>query len=178
MAAFKKMAIVPSDELDRIKQRQLTNYNPELRIMSWLQNEIDDIFSRSDIAPIDRLALIQTAMHRFQSFNIKNITQLRETPQINQPGRNSRLTTAPPAPAAPEIVTSTPAAPVPSPVPAPQRHQSMLESDILDPISIRFKERADAVLDHLSQFPEEITLDKKGELILQGEPVKGTTITD
>ena len=54
MSAFKKMSLVAAEELDRLKQKQLTSYNPELRSMVFLKDEMDRILTRKTYLPTRR----------------------------------------------------------------------------------------------------------------------------
>ena len=67
MSSFKKMSLVAQEELDRLKQKQLTSYQPELRSMVFLKDEMDTILNRSDLPADEKLKLFQVAQNRFAS---------------------------------------------------------------------------------------------------------------
>jgi len=67
MTSFKKMALISNDELDRLKQKQLSSYNPELRSMAFLKDEMDQLLLRTDLSAEEKLKLFQSAQHRFDS---------------------------------------------------------------------------------------------------------------
>lgn len=77
------MALVDSDELDRLKQKQLTSYNPTIRSMAMLKDEVDTVLERGDLSAEEKVAIIRASKQRFQGFNVKNITQPMGT---SQPG--------------------------------------------------------------------------------------------
>lgn len=67
MSTFKKMSLVAQEELDRLKQKQLVSYNPELRSMVFLKDEMDTILTRSDLPADEKLKMFQIAQHRFDA---------------------------------------------------------------------------------------------------------------
>ena len=70
MSAFKKMSLVAAEELNRLKQKQLTAYNPELRSMVFLKDEMDRILTRNDLPADEKVKLFQVAQHRFDSLKL------------------------------------------------------------------------------------------------------------
>ncbi len=167
MSAFKKMAIVSIDEMDRIKQKQLATYNPELRVMARLQEEIEETLARTDLDAAQKIALIQSLSHKFQAFNIKNITQPTLVAQKDQPVRvvHAPAPAAQPAhgPAAAQVpADDTPPIYDPNKMPTlPPQHQS----------------KAASVLDHIASNPSHISWDDTGQLVVKGEVVKDTNMS-
>jgi len=185
MTSFRKMAIVGADDLDRLRQKHLSTYNPELRIMARLQEEIDSILNNKGVSTEERLAHVQAAMHRFQSFNIKNLSQRGDVQQTTQPGKVTIMT----QPAAPQNID-----PSASAIPAEEstgpstsvgvsdRAESTSDQpptkNILRSVGKRFKDKASALLEILDGNSETIKWDRKGQLIIDGQKHKGTNITD
>ena len=56
--SFSKKVLIEQGELDRLQQRQLRDYSPELKSMARLQNHIRDIMSRKNLSAEGRLNLI------------------------------------------------------------------------------------------------------------------------
>jgi len=88
MSSFKKLSLVSQDELTRLKQKQLTSYNPELRAMVLLKDEMDDILMRADLSPEEKLKLFQTAQHRFASLKpqvqVTSVAQSKAEPTAEE----------------------------------------------------------------------------------------------
>ncbi len=224
------MAIVSTDEMDRMRMKQLSSYNPEINVMSKLQGDIAEIFDRPDLSTEDKLALIQNANHRFQGFNIKNITQRRDTLQANQPGRNTvaqpRLAVPPiagqpnaaglvPQVAAVQPIVAPPhaaaaAAAAAAPIGTQQRryrHDAYAEAaaasddqqagadgqqavaeamggdrqptlNIVETVSAQYKNKATALLRYLNQYTDNISWNRRGEVILNGKLISNTNLND
>ena len=49
-SSFSKNVLIKKSELDRLLQRQLRDYSPELQLMARLQNHIRDIMSRNNLS--------------------------------------------------------------------------------------------------------------------------------
>ena len=45
MSAFHKLQLVSEEELNRLRQKQIAQYNPELRTAAFLQSAIDELMS-------------------------------------------------------------------------------------------------------------------------------------
>ena len=64
-SSFSKKILIEQAELDRLQQRQLRDYSPELQAMARLQNEIRDIMARKKLSAEERLNLISDLQIRF-----------------------------------------------------------------------------------------------------------------
>ena len=57
-SSFSKNVLIEQGELDRLQQRQIRDYSPELQSMARLQNHIRDIMSRENLSAEERLNFI------------------------------------------------------------------------------------------------------------------------
>ena len=64
-SSFSKKVLIEQGELDRLQQRQLRDYSPELQSMARLQNHIRDIMSRKNLSAEERLNLISCEQIQF-----------------------------------------------------------------------------------------------------------------
>ena len=64
-SSFSKKVLIEQGELDRLQQRQLRDYSPELQLMARLQNHIRDIMSRKNLSAEERLNLISGKQIQF-----------------------------------------------------------------------------------------------------------------
>ena len=64
-SSFSKKVLIEQGELDRLQQRQLCDYSPELQSMVRLQNHIRDIMSRKNLSAEERLNLISEEQIQF-----------------------------------------------------------------------------------------------------------------
>ena len=62
---FSKKVLIEQGELDRLQQRQLRDYSPELQSMARLQNHIRNIMSRKNLFAEERLNLISGEQIQF-----------------------------------------------------------------------------------------------------------------
>ena len=54
-----------SRELDRLQQRQLRDYSPELQSMARLQTQMAEVLSRKDLSPQEKLSMLSGQQSRF-----------------------------------------------------------------------------------------------------------------
>ena len=64
-SSFSKKILIEQAELDRLQQRQLREYSPELHAMARLQNNIRDIMARKNLSAEERLNIISALQTRF-----------------------------------------------------------------------------------------------------------------
>ena len=64
-SSFSKKVMIEQGELNRLQQRQLRDYLPELQSMARLQNHIRDIMSRKNLSADERLNLISGEQIQF-----------------------------------------------------------------------------------------------------------------
>ena len=64
-SSFFKTVLIEQGELDRLQERQLRDYSPELQSMARLQNHIRDIMGRKNLTAEERLNLISGEQIRF-----------------------------------------------------------------------------------------------------------------
>lgn len=78
MTDYRKMVLLEAAELDRIRQRQIREYDPNLSAMAKAQSQIDDILLNDKLSDSEKLALMNHAQHRYDAIKAK-IGPLHET---------------------------------------------------------------------------------------------------
>ena len=63
--SFTKKILIEQAELDRLQQRQLRDYSPELQVMGRLLNDIRDIMARKMLSAEERMNMISGVQIRF-----------------------------------------------------------------------------------------------------------------
>jgi len=63
--SFIKKVLIEEGELDRLQQRQLRDYSPELQSMANLQTRMAEILARSDLSAQEKLNLLSGQRNRF-----------------------------------------------------------------------------------------------------------------
>ena len=64
MAAFKKFALVPIDEYERMKQKQLVPLDTTTKSLGEARVEMEQILERTDLPPDRKSALYELAKQR------------------------------------------------------------------------------------------------------------------
>ena len=75
ISSFSKTILIEQAELDRLYQRQLHDYSPELKEMARLQNSIRNIMARKNLSVEERLNLILALHIRFDK--LKRMTSFK-----------------------------------------------------------------------------------------------------
>ena len=63
--SFLKKVLIDEGELDRLQQRQLRDYSPELQSMARLQTQMAEVLSRKDLSPQEKLSMLSGQQSRF-----------------------------------------------------------------------------------------------------------------
>ena len=64
-AIFKRLKLLDEQELDRLIEKQIRQYDPNLRGMVAMRKEMDEVMCREDLNPEERIALYKSAQQRF-----------------------------------------------------------------------------------------------------------------
>ena len=64
--SYVKKVLVDEAELDRLQQRQLREYYPELASLSRLKSDMDSIIRRSGLSPQEKLTRLAAVQGRFE----------------------------------------------------------------------------------------------------------------
>ena len=180
---FRKVAFFEHDELKRIIQQQIKEYNPQLASMANLQAEMENDLTRKDLDADKKLKLYQAAKHRFD--DIKNDTNVMTCNPL-------KTTTS---------TSQTKNAVIPPPAPAPAIDSAVAkeeydEEDTLEEESDddehgkvdiscleyqlpdRFQKKHEQLLEFLKKHQNKISAHKNGSLILNGQIIDGSLFTD
>ena len=166
---YKRLKLVDEDELHRLIEKQIRDYNPNLKAMADRKIDMQSVFDRKDLTPEEKLLLIEANQQRFtQLQNKMNFTLPKVTPNPFPPVAAAAGPAPPPAAAAapllprpvaagePDLALAAAAAPIPVP-----DGKAMLETD-------KISESEDfQVSDDLPQVQNKhkMKLQKLGELI-------------
>ena len=97
---FKRLKLIDEQELTRIVEKQIKEYNPGIRSLANLQQEMDGVVNNEGISPVEQLALYQSAQQRFRKIKIpdtKNPVEALAT-VTNRPPSPPPISNLPPVP--------------------------------------------------------------------------------
>lgn len=63
---YRRLTLIAEDELARLRQRQVRDYNPTLATMAQIQDEMTQTLARKDLSAEQKLKLLSAAQSRFQ----------------------------------------------------------------------------------------------------------------
>ena len=172
MSSFRKLQLVSEEEINRLKQKQLSQYDPQLRAAAFLQSEIDDILTNKDMDVQRKTTLFQTAQQRFASLLGKNVMANQSMGGIRTQMEHDEEA-APAAralPAAPHRVLPV--------AQEPTEEDDVQIGQLLGTVPKSQKERAQALLNFLESKKADLTYDNMGQLVIKGQPVIGSNYQD
>ena len=65
MSAHRKMVLLEQAEVERLRQKQLRDYNPTLSAMARAQGDLENILTNDDLTGDEKMTLLQEAQQRF-----------------------------------------------------------------------------------------------------------------
>ena len=194
MSSFTRKVLVEEDELNRLQQRQLREYSPELQSMVELRNNITDVLDNKSMSTAEKLNLFGTYQARFNK--LKKDTGILSS---SVPPIEAKEVPAPPiaqvaAPnvlvAAPVAHVAPPVAPVPppnAPPPAPNAPMAAAADPVVveeEPTAIAvrnmgvqpmYENKARRLLDKIRENPEVLTHNEINEIVVNGRPIHGSS---
>ena len=162
MTTFKKMVLLSQDELERMKAKQIKEYDPSLQALARIQDQLDTVLNDSSIAklpPDERLKLFQKLQHRFTQIKNEGDTPLKLA------GISSNL----PEPAVPPVIAAGAAAAQSPPPRLPVQ---------LVGVNKRYRTHASELMKHILQYPNLLSVNDRMEIVVKGHTVPGSNILD
>ena len=159
--SFKKYKLFTDDDLQRLRQKHLAEYNPNITVLAKLQGEIESLLDGNISIPNDdKVKLLSSLGQRFNSLKQKE----------QQP-----------------IIKAIEKAPVPIAALAENVEEQEEEEEneepadqqnnvILDSFEPFMRPRVNMLLDSFAQHPEIISFDNQQHLIVNGIPIDNTNI--
>ena len=155
---IRRMRLVADDELDRLRDRQLLTYEPNIRAANKLDDEIRTLLEEdAKGSPDEMLRTLQAKQARLKML----LSAAKEAG-------------APPAPAPPPPPVPAPA---PVPVPAPVHVRATVNrSTLLTDVPRRLREKARKAIEEMND--NGITFNSDRQLVINGEVVEGSNARD
>lgn len=204
MTSFEKFALVPKEEFDRLRQHDMRTYDPKLRALVCLDQEMTSVLNRTDISPEEKMTIYQQAQHRFMalfktlSYSLQNegpaagaaAAAADEEEAVNEPSAAPAAAAAAAAgahgaPLAPRAQPLEPAAAAdeefvlasqlsPRPDAGPSMH-SFVKNLKLPP---NREGKALSLLERIQKQPALVSFDSNNHLVLNNKPIQGSTFSD
>ncbi len=158
--SFKKYKLFTDDDLQRLRQKHLAEYNPNITVLAKLQGEIEELLDGNISIPNDdKIKLLSTLGQRFNSLKQK------EQQPIIKPIEKAPVPIAALAENVEEQEEEE------NEDPGDQQNNAILDS--FEPF---MRPRVNMLLDSFAQHPEIISFDDQQHLILNGIPIDNTNI--
>jgi len=169
MTSFKKMSLIAQEELDRLKQRQLTSYNPELRSMVFLKDEMDQLLLRTDLPAEEKLKLFQTAQHRFQALrpDVQSTTAGTTTSTPRAAAADEEEEASPIAEG--ELLAMGPSTGVP---------QSATFARVVTNLPKQYRSKGTQLVEFFDEHPGRFSATSTGEMAIDGKPIPNSNFND
>lgn len=175
------MILIGADELDRLRQKKIEQYNPTLRSMAFIDEDIEKIFDNPNLTPYQKLNLFQAARHRFRS-----MSKPPEKPKV-EPDEGHEVPQPAPIPMAPPPQMPAPApqllaapqliAPIAQAQAAALHHEPRLNK-ILTLVPEKSVKDAVALIEMVSEKPEILSINDENQLVYRGKAIVGSNAYD
>ena len=169
--SFDKYHLMKDEEYQRLRQKQVQQYNPELRIMARIDDDIKELLSDTTIPADVKSSIFSQLQQRFKDVKDASKVMPKEaiSTEIEQPDVE-------PEPIAAAAVEEYELPPPPTPArPAPIKKFS---DDILSGVDKNKLGKAKELLKLIKENPQIIATNTKGELVLHGKVIPRSNTSD
>ena len=157
--SFDKLHLMRDEEYKRLRQKQVQSYNPELRLLTKLDDDMNEILNDTTV-PVDvKMRIYDHIRDRFK--DVKAASKVAPRHKI-------------------ETIKE-----VEEPVTEEEEEEEEvepdyqpMEADVLTGVSKLKKPKAKTLLKMIQANPDIIAINKKNEIVLHGEPVEGSNYFD
>ena len=188
MSEYRKMVLMENAEVDRLRQKQIREYDPTIGAMAHAQADIDEALTRSNLTDDQKLTLLSQAQQRFM--RLKASIGILPTQQTTiavaapavlpgaapaaQPPAQGVLPAVPPAQQlAPPIIAPQPGLIPPQfPVQAfAPRASTASQTIFTDPAEASEEAKYAQLHDFLGDHPKVLRSNAKGELVFRNKAI-------
>ena len=169
MSNFKRFRLVDEEEYNRQKLKEIRDYNPDLMRRVREESLIEKILRNNELDPGEKIRLITGAITKQKSSDLPIATQDQKTqptvqvqPQVEQIPEGEEVEWEEEGDVEEEV----------------EEHPSIYlkRANIHLPTQARL--RTNRIVEFLTEHPEEIGVNKKNQLVIRGEPIPGSNMTD
>ena len=164
MSTFKKMMLLSQDEIERMKAKQIKEYDPSLHALARIQDQLDTVLNDpilAKIPPDERAKLLQRLQFRFAEVKHEG-----ELPKLA--GISTEL---------PEPTITLAAQPAPVVQPA---NAAAAASPGLPHIAVnkRYRMQAERLIKQLAKDPNIFSVNDRDEIVVKGQAIPGSNVID
>lgn len=149
-----KMIMVPESTFNAMQQQPQQILQPSMVQMSNLDQEMNTVLSNPNLSTDLKLAEYEQLLRRYRFIRDKEYARPMLVQSVNEP-------------------------PAPIPSPSPQEQQTIFPTNtILDSLPYTLQRKATLLLDYIRQNPKKFKLSERNEIIIDGNKLDGSNITD
>ena len=169
MASFQRMRLMRDEEYERLRQKQISSYDPELRVLARLEDERRSVLDSTQLNDSEKVALmnhIGSRMKEVRAIN-KNEEMVAGIAKKAAAPLGVALAAAGPVAVAGASATSGEEA-------VDTKAGDLLKEKrelLLNNLPSRAHEKANELLDYMEANPDHVSLNEKFELVTKGKAV-------
>ena len=155
--SFDKYHLMRDEEYNRLRQKQVQSYNPELRLLTKLDDDMNEILNDTTIPADVKVRIYDHIKQRFKDVKSASTAVKRKlTPPVEEEEE--------------EAVSQALEEPVEERVDTPK----MMDESVLEGVEDNRAKKAKGLLSLIQDNPHIIAVNKNNEIVLHGKPVKGS----
>ena len=153
-----------NEEYERLRQKQVSSYNPKLRSIAHIQDDMREVLSSSTMNPDEKMRLFQSLFVKSKEIQDNGkFTDMAPVEKNLLPKPVAQLAKV-------EGIEETSAD-------ADESHK-ILKDYVLDSVATTVKGKAHMLLDYLNRHKSKIHTNDNFELVLNGKTIEGTNFVD
>lgn len=179
MSTVRKMQLISEAELNRLRAKQIREYDPDITAIVRLETEIENILNDTTKNETEKIAELRSAQIKSRNLRDQEAVNLKNPLATIRPVAHQAATAAAAAAATTAAVPGAAAAVTEEGVQRTRTIDAADEEHMLRGLRGATRQKAEQVLGEIKKHPESIQFDKHSRhLLINNEPIEGSNFID
>jgi len=174
--SFDKFHLMREEEYQRMRQKQVQSYNPELRLLTRLDDDMNEILNDTTLPTDVKMRIFDHIKQRFKDVKaststvrtkvLQPIEEVNEVEELDNEGEE-------------ESQVDEEAEEQHYQLPPPQKQKARaMDAEVLEGIQTSRQTKASGLLKKIQAHPDIISINNNNEIVLHGKTIRGSNYVD
>jgi len=173
--SFDKFHLMRDEEFQRLRQKQVQSYNPELRLLTRLDDDMNEILNDTTVPTDVKMRIFDHIKQRFKDVKASTTTvrtkilqPIEEIPEVEEFENEGE-----------EASQADDEGEQEYEMPPPQKEKvRAMDAEVLEGIQASRQTKASGLLKKIQAHPEIISINDNNEIVLHGKTIRGSNYVD
>jgi len=180
--SFDKFHLMRDEEFQRLRQKQVQSYNPELRLLTRLDDDMNEILNDTTVPADVKMRIFDHIKQRFKDVKAsttmvrtKVLQPIEEVPEVEEFDNEGEQESQ----ADEDGDGDEQQYQMPPPPPPPRKEQfKVMDDEVLKGVPSNRQIKAGGLLKVIQNHPDIISVNNKNEIVLHGKTIRGSNYID